>query len=91
MKRSISGFESLSGKVKYAVEDRIKRASRAVNMLQGALSTCGNVNVNVAMSLFEKQMVPMLIMAVYFGVFQVAIIECILIIYQNLSILLIKS
>ena len=29
-----------SGKVKYAVEDRIKRASRAINMLQGALSTC---------------------------------------------------
>ena len=49
-----------SGKVKYAVEDRIKRASRAKNMLQGALATYGNVNVKVAMSLLEKQMVPIL-------------------------------
>ena len=43
-----------SGKIKYAVEDRIKGTSQSINMLQGALSSCGNINVNVAMSLFEQ-------------------------------------
>ena len=44
-----------SGKIKCAVEDRIKRTSRAINMLQGAQPSCGNIKVNVALSLFEKQ------------------------------------
>ena len=45
---------------KYAIKDRIERASRAVNMIQGALSTQGNINVNVALSLFNKQIIPIL-------------------------------
>ena len=49
-----------SGKIKYSIDDRVEKASRAVNMIQGALSTCGNVNVEVAISLFNKQIMPVL-------------------------------
>ena len=42
------------------MEDRVEKASRAVNMIQGALSMCGNVNVDVAISLFNKQIIPVL-------------------------------
>ena len=69
-------------KIKYAVEDRIKRTSRAINMLQGALSSCGNINVNVDMSLFEKQ--TLLTYGSDLKVCWIGIIECILIIYRKL-------
>ena len=49
-----------SGKIKYAIEDRIKKAARAINMIQGALSTTGNVSVGIAMSIFDKQIMPIL-------------------------------
>ena len=35
-----------SDDIKYSIDDRIKKASCAMNMLQGALSTNGNININ---------------------------------------------
>jgi len=49
-----------SCKTKYAIEDRIERTSRAINMLQGVLYSNGNINVNVALSIFDKQIIPIL-------------------------------
>ena len=49
-----------SGKIKYNIEERITKASRAVNMLKGALSSTGNISVDVALSLFDKQILPIL-------------------------------
>ena len=58
-----------SGKIKYSIDDRIAKASRAINMIQGALSTNGNVSVNIALSLFQKQVVPILTYgSIYWGV-----------------------
>ena len=44
-----------SGDIKFTIEDRIKKASRAMNMIQGALSTNSNVNIEIALSLFENK------------------------------------
>ena len=49
-----------SGKIKYAIEDRIKKSNRAINMLRGALCTTSNVSVDIALSLFDKQIFPIL-------------------------------
>ena len=57
-----------SGDIKYSIDDRIKKASRAMNMLQGALSTNGNINVDIAITLFEKQIIPILTYgSIYWG------------------------
>ena len=63
-----------SGKIKYAIEDRIKKSNRAINMLRGALCSTSNVkvkvkvsnylstlvSVDIALFLFDKQIFPIL-------------------------------
>ena len=49
-----------SGKIKYCIKERVQKASRAINMLQGAISTMGNVSVEIALTLFDKQILPIL-------------------------------
>lgn len=57
-----------NGKTKYAIDERIQKASRAINMLQGALSTTANVSVDIALSLFDKQIFPILTYgSIYWG------------------------
>ena len=61
-----------NGKTKMAIEDRINKAKRAINMLQGALSTNGNVSPSLALSLFDKQIYPILTYgSIYWGLDQV--------------------
>jgi len=50
-----------SGKIKYAMEDRVKKAARAANLIQRAISSTGNVSVDIATSLFDKQILPILL------------------------------
>ena len=57
-----------SGKITQAIDDRIIKATRAMNMLQGALSTTRNVSVDIATSLFDKQVLPILTYgSIYWG------------------------
>ena len=49
-----------SGKLKYAIEDRIAKANRAIGMVRSALSSSKNVSVNLALSIFDKQIFPIL-------------------------------
>ena len=53
---------------KHSIDDRIRKESRAINMLQGALSTNGNINVDIAITLFKKQIIPILTYSsIYWG------------------------
>lgn len=49
-----------TGKIKYCIEDRILKASRAISMVQGALTTSGNISVKTSLSIFDKQIIPKL-------------------------------
>ena len=50
-----------SGKLKYCIEDRIAiKAARAIHIVQGALSTTGNVSVKMVTSIFDTQVLPIL-------------------------------
>ena len=49
-----------SGKVDFAIKDRTERASRAINMIKAALSSNGNINVDIAMAIFQKQILPII-------------------------------
>ena len=64
-----------SGNIKHSIKYRINKASRAINMIKGALSACGNINVNVAISFYEKQILPILTYGSIFWVCLIAIIN----------------
>ena len=49
-----------SGKADFAIKDRIEKASRAINMIKAALSSNGNINVDIAMAIFQKQILPII-------------------------------
>ena len=51
---------SANGNYKAAIKARISKANRAAFMLRQAISTTGNVNVKLALNLYEKQIVPIL-------------------------------
>ena len=44
-----------SGSFTNAISDRVSKASRAIYVLKQAISTVGNVNVKLALSIFDKQ------------------------------------
>ena len=54
-----------SGDIKNSIDDRIKKAPRAMNMLQGAKSMNGNINVDIAITLFKKQIIPILTLYIW--------------------------
>ena len=49
-----------SGTFTKAINDRITKASKAIYVLKQALSTVGNVNVKLAMSIYDKQIQPII-------------------------------
>ena len=56
------GFNlSNNGKMSHVIRDRINKSSRVANMVLQAIRTTGNVNVKLAMSIFDKQIAPILL------------------------------
>lgn len=56
------GFKvSNNGRVTQMVDDRIGKSTRIANLVLQALRTTGNVNVKVSMSIFDKQIAPILL------------------------------
>ncbi len=49
-----------NGKNNLAINTRIAKAERAINMCKQACSAVGNVSVKLAMTLFDKQIAPIL-------------------------------
>lgn len=49
-----------NGKNKDAISDRILKATRCSHIIRGAIKTTGNVSVKMSMSLFDKQISPIL-------------------------------
>ena len=49
-----------NGKYKSAIQSRICKANRAIFVYKQALKTTGNINTRLSMSIFEKQIVPIL-------------------------------
>ena len=50
-----------NGNLKKMIDDRMNKAKRAIFMLKRALSTSHNVSVKLAMSIFDKQIAPILL------------------------------
>ena len=69
--------------------DRINKASRAIFVVRKAVSTAGNVNLNLAYSIFDKQIQP--IMAVLYGAYHLLICAYLDNIPNNIPILDIKK
>ena len=56
------GFNlSSNGKIKHLVEDRINKSTRIMSLVLQALRTTGNINVKMSMSIFDKQIAPILL------------------------------
>ena len=56
------GFQiNRNGNIRATVEDRIKKATRVSHMLLQALRTNRNISSKLSMSLFDKQIVPILL------------------------------
>ena len=49
-----------NGKTSEAISDRISKATRCSHLIRGAIKTTGNVSVKLSMSLFDKQIAPIL-------------------------------
>ena len=50
-----------SASFKHANAERCKKAKRAMFMVSKALSTTGTVNIKMALSVFDKQIIPILL------------------------------
>ena len=56
------GFQiSSNGNMKATITDRHSKASKMANVILRAINTNNNINVRLAMSLFDKQIVPILL------------------------------
>ncbi len=49
-----------NGNTEEAIKSCMAKADRAINMCKQAFSAVGNVNIGLAMSVFEKQLSPIL-------------------------------
>ena len=59
------GFKITSNnKISNIMQDRIDKANRVTNVIRKCMYTTGNVNVNLALTLFDKQVVPTLLYGV---------------------------